>query len=53
MAKLQTETITITISRMVKNGEDADATLLSQDSIDSLEAIVSELAGGDVMVEIE
>lgn len=53
MAKLQTETITITVSRMVKNNEDADATLLTQDAIDSLEAIISELAGGDVMVEIE
>lgn len=53
MAKLQTETITITISRMVKNDDSTDAPILSKEAVESLEAIVSELAGGDVMVEIE
>jgi hypothetical protein len=53
MAKLQSETITITLSRLVKNTEDSDATLLSKEALDSLEAVIGELAGGDVMVEIE
>jgi hypothetical protein len=53
MAQLQTQTITITLSRLVKNGDDADASVLPTEVLESLEAVVGELAGDGVMVEIE
>ena len=52
MAKLQTETFTITLSKMVKNSE-PDVGVLDAGTLASLEAVIQELAGNDVMVEIE
>ena len=52
MAKLVTETFTITLSKMVKNTEDA-ATIIDGDTLASLETVITELAGEGVMVEIE
>lgn len=51
MTKLVTETITITLSKMVKNTD--DATILDGDTLASLETVITELAGDGVMVEIE
>jgi hypothetical protein len=52
MAKLVTETITITLSKMVKNS-DKEANILDAEMLAGLEAVVTELAGEGVMVEIE
>ena len=52
MAKLVTETITITLSKMVKNS-DADSNIFDSDTLASLESVIAELAGDGVMVEIE
>lgn len=52
MAKLQTETITITLSKMVKNSE-PDIGVLTEETLGSLVAVIQELAGDNVMVEIE
>ena len=52
MAKFLTETITITLSKMVRN-DDATDTVLDADTLASLEAVITELAGDGVIVEIE
>ncbi len=52
MARLNTTQITIKVSKLQKDSED-DAVLLSPDTIVQLEAIITELAGDDVIVEIE
>ena len=52
MARLNTTEVTIKISKLQKDNED-DVELLPSEIIAQLEAIISELAGGDVLVEIE
>lgn len=52
MAKLVTDTITITLSKMVPNKSEDDS-LLTSDLLEGLQAVISELAGEGVMVEIE
>lgn len=52
MAKLNTSTITITIS-CVERESDAPRQLVTEDLIDQLEVIITELVGGPaVLVEI-
>lgn len=55
MAKLVTETITITLSKLVKNSdaESGDAGILDGEMLAGIEAVVTELVGDGVMVEIE
>lgn len=52
MANLQTETIKITLSKMIKNS-DTETLIIDAEMIASLEAVISELAGAGVMVEFE
>jgi hypothetical protein len=52
MAKLQEDIVTIKISKLVKDSEEA-GTALSEELISSLEAVVQELAGAGTLVEIE
>lgn len=52
MAKLQTESITITLSKIIKNNE-KEQVIISAELIESLEAVIAELAGTNVTVEIE
>jgi hypothetical protein len=51
MAKLQEDTLVIKISKLIKD-TDTPGTALSEDLITSLEAVVQELAGAGVLVEI-
>lgn len=54
MAQLLTETINITLSKLVKNHTEAlGANLLPTDFRDNLEAVITELVGEGVLVEIE
>ena len=54
MAKINEQTLVITVSQLVKNDADADAApLLSADVVAQLEAVVAELAGAGAMVEIQ
>jgi hypothetical protein len=54
MAKLVTETITITLSKMVRNGdEDTSREIFSAETLNSLLTVIEELAGEGVMVELE
>lgn len=52
MAKIQEEVITIKLSKLVKNLDDIDQ-LTNEDFESSLEAIVQELVGDAIIVEIE
>lgn len=52
MAKINEQTLVITVSQLVK--DDAPATeLLSADVVAQLEAVVGELAGAGTLVEIK
>lgn len=52
MAKINEQTLVITVSQLVKNDADA-APLLSPEVVAQLEAVVAELAGAGAMVEIQ
>ena len=52
MAKINEQTLVITLSQLVKNDADS-APLLSVEVIAQLEAVVAELAGAGTMVEIQ
>ena len=52
MAKINEQTLVITLSQLVKNDADS-APLLSAETIAQLEAVVAELAGSGTMVEIQ
>ena len=52
MAKINEQTLVITLSQLVKNDADS-APLLSKEVIAQLEAVVAELAGAGTMVEIQ
>lgn len=54
MAKLQEEVIVIKVSRLVRDTDtDPSAILLNAGTLDSLEAVVQELAGAGTLVEIQ
>jgi len=52
MAKMQTETLVITVTKLLKD-TDTESTVLTDDVVGSLEAVVSELAGAGALVEIQ
>lgn len=52
MAKLHEETLVIKISKLVRDSETPDKFLI-EDTIQSLEAVVQELAGSGALVEIQ
>jgi hypothetical protein len=52
MARLNTTEVTIKVSKLQKDNED-DMELLTSETITQLEAIIAELAGDGVLVEIE
>lgn len=51
MAKIFEETIVITLSKVVKNGQEAN-TNIDDELLTSLESVVQELAGDTVVVEV-
>jgi len=52
MAKINEQTLVITVSQLVKDS-DPTAPLLSTEVIAQLEAVVAELAGAGTLVEIQ
>jgi hypothetical protein len=52
MAKLQEEVLVVKVSKLLKESEVAQP-MIDGEAITSLEAIVQELAGAGVLVEIE
>jgi hypothetical protein len=52
MAKINEQTLVITVSQLIKDDAPTES-LLSQDVIAQLEAVVGELAGTGTLVEIK
>lgn len=53
MAKIQEEIIVIKISRLLRDNEDTNGSVLPGDGYESLEAVIQELAVPGSLVEIE
>ena len=53
MAKLHEEVLVIKVSKLLKDTDTGSVTILNQETIDSLEAVVLELAGAGTLVEIQ
>jgi hypothetical protein len=52
MAKIQEELIIIKVSRLLKDSAEGTSRILDPQNVESLEAVIQELTGGDVLVEI-
>ena len=52
MAKIHEEIIVIKLSKLVRNDQGA-GTLAGEETVQALEAVVQELVGSDIIVEIE
>lgn len=52
MAKIQTETLTVTFSRLVRDS-DTSAAVVGEEIRQALEQVAQELAGQSVVVEVE
>ena len=52
MATLQEETITITLSKILKSG-DKQQLIIGAELLESLEAVITELVGTNVTVEFK
>lgn len=53
MAKIIEEVVKVKLNKLVKNSETLEEPLASAEVIASLEQIVQELVGNDIIVEIE
>lgn len=53
MAKLHEEVIVIKVSKLVRDDAPTSDILLNAGTLDSLEAVVQELAGAGTLVEIQ
>jgi hypothetical protein len=53
MAKIISQTIAVTFSKLVKTGEDDSTTLFGDEAVAALEQVAQELAGSDIVVEVE
>jgi hypothetical protein len=52
MAKIHEEIIVIKLSKLVKNDQNS-GTLVGEETVAALEAVVQELVGADIIVEVE
>jgi len=52
MAKIHEEIIVIKLSKLIKNDQTAGA-LVGQETVAALEAVVQELVGSDIIVEVD
>jgi hypothetical protein len=53
MAKIQTQSIVITLNKLVKDSDDDTAAIASEELVASLAAVAEELAGNGVVVEVQ
>lgn len=53
MAKIQTETLVISFSRLVKDSDPDSADIVTNDVTIALEQVAQELAGAGVVVEVQ
>ena len=52
MAKIQEEIIVIKVSRLLRDSESTDNSIMPGPAVESLEAVIQELAGANTLVEI-
>lgn len=52
MAKLKEELVVIKLSKLLRDSDLDSASIMDQQAVESLEAVVQELAGDKVLVEI-
>jgi hypothetical protein len=52
MAKIQEEIIVIKVSRLLRDSETGADPIMPAEAVDSLEAVIQELAGSNTLVEI-
>jgi len=52
MAKIQEEIIVVKVSRLLRDSDSPDTVILTAQSVESLEAVIQELSGENVLVEI-
>jgi len=52
MAKIQQEIIVIKVSKLLRDSESETADIVNESAVESLEAVIQELAGANVLVEI-
>ena len=52
MAKIVKQTVLIELSQLVKDDSASNMDVVTQDLLDSLEAVTQELAGASVIVEV-
>jgi hypothetical protein len=53
MAKIYEEVLVIKVSKLVADKESISKTIISNDVVENIEAVVQELVGENVIVEIE
>jgi hypothetical protein len=51
MAKLQEDVLVIKVSKLVKDS-DSTSSVITEEFLASVEAVIAELAGADVLVEL-
>lgn len=53
MAKIHEEVVVIKLSKLIKEKDGAEQSIVNSDICDALQAVAEELAGAGVVVEIE
>jgi hypothetical protein len=53
MARIKEDIIVIRLSKLVKDSDSQESSLVGDDVTDNIEAIVQELVGDSVIVEVE
>jgi len=53
MAQLIENALSIKISKIIRDTDETTGVLFPDDAIETLEQIITELAGSDVLIEIE
>jgi len=53
MAKIYEEVMVIKVSKLVADKESSPKTIISNDVVENIEAVVQELVGEKVIVEVE
>jgi hypothetical protein len=53
MAKIQTENVVITFSKLTRDSENQSEPIISADVATALEQVAQELAGAGVIVEVQ
>jgi hypothetical protein len=53
MAKIHQETVVVTFSVLTKDSDEDVAQIINTDTLTNLEAVAQELAGANVIVEVQ